>query len=130
MASQVAAWDLMARDDTAGLQALFKQRQATAQNVIGDLGKLQRQLADLGGPKPTHVVSVTVPAGAKEGESIEAKASDGSTVRITVPAGTAPGATLHVRVPVALPPPVDPTVPVAQGTPVVTTTAEPVEPAK
>ena len=68
--------------------------------------------------------------GAKEGESIEAKASDGSTVRITVPAGTAPGATLHVRVPVALPPPVDPTVPVAQGTPVVTTTAEPVEPAK
>ncbi len=63
MASQVAAWDLMARDDTAGLQALFKQRQATAQNVIGDLGKLQRQLADLGGPKPTHVVSVTVPAG-------------------------------------------------------------------
>mmetsp|Transcript_10859 Transcript_10859/g.29610 ORF Transcript_10859/g.29610 Transcript_10859/m.29610 type:complete len:143 (+) Transcript_10859:89-517(+) len=59
----VAAWDLMARDDTAGLQALFKQRQATAQNVIGDLGKLQRQLADLGGPKPTHVVSVTVPAG-------------------------------------------------------------------
>ena len=34
-ASQVAAWDLMARDDTAGLQALFKQRQATAQNVIG-----------------------------------------------------------------------------------------------
>ena len=63
--------------------------------------------------------------GAKEGESIEAKASDGSTVRITVPAGTAPGATLHVRVPVALPPPVDPTVPVAQGTPVVTTTAEP-----
>ena len=53
----------MARDDTAGLQALFKQRQATAQNVIGDLGKLQRQLADLGGPKPTHVVSVTVPAG-------------------------------------------------------------------
>ena len=62
-ASQVAAWDLMARDDTAGLQALFKQRQATAQNVIGDLGKLQRQLADLGGPKPTHVVSVTVPAG-------------------------------------------------------------------
>ena len=151
MASQDAAWDLMARDDTAGLQALFKQRQATAQNVIGDLGKLQRQLADLGGPKPTHVVSVTVPAGptlrrnqisrrlictrdfhtgAKEGESIEAKASDGSTVRITVPAGTAPGATLHVRVPVALPPPVDPTVPVAQGTPVVTTTAEPVEPAK
>ena len=129
-ASQVAAWDLMARDDTAGLQALFKQRQATAQNVVGDLGKLQRQLADLGGPKPTHVVSVTVPAGAKEGESIEAKASDGSTVRITVPAGTAPGATLHVRVPVALPPPVDPTVPVAQGTPVVTTTAEPVEPAK
>mmetsp|Transcript_13804 Transcript_13804/g.39666 ORF Transcript_13804/g.39666 Transcript_13804/m.39666 type:complete len:181 (+) Transcript_13804:113-655(+) len=126
----VAAWDLMARDDTAGLQALFKQRQATAQNVIGDLGKLQRQLADLGGPKPTHVVSVTVPAGAKEGESIEAKASDGSTVRITVPAGTSPGATLHVRVPVALPPPVDPTVPVAQGTPVVTTTAEPVEPAK
>ena len=92
--------------------------------VIGDLGKLQRQLADLGGPKPTHVVSVTVPVGAKEGESIEAKASDGSTVRITVPAGTAPGATLHVRVPVALPPPV------AQGTPVVTTTAEPVEPAK
>ena len=68
--------------------------------------------------------------GAKEGESIEAKASDGSTVRITVPAGTSPGATLHVRVPVALPPPVDPTVPVAQGTPVVTTTAEPVEPAK
>ena len=154
MASQVAAWDLMARDDTAGLQALFKQRQATAQNVIGDLGRLQRQLADLGGPKPTHVVSVTVPAGptlcrnqflgasfapdsladfhtgAKEGESIEAKASDGSTVRITVPAGTSPGATLHVRVPVALPPPVDPTVPVAQGTPVVTTTAEPVEPAK
>ena len=63
--------------------------------------------------------------GAKEGESIEAKASDGSTVRITVPAGTSPGATLHVRVPVALPPPVDPTVPVAQGTPVVTTTAEP-----
>ena len=63
MASQVAAWDLMARDDTAGLQALFKQRQATAQNVIGDLGKLQRQLADLGGPKPTNVVSVTVPAG-------------------------------------------------------------------
>ena len=62
-ASQVAAWDLMARDDTAGLQALFKQRQATAQNVIGDLGRLQRQLADLGGPKPTHVVSVTVPAG-------------------------------------------------------------------
>ena len=61
--AQVAAWDLMARDDTAGLQALFKQRQATAQNVIGDLGKLQRQLADLGGPKPTHVVSVTVPAG-------------------------------------------------------------------
>ena len=141
----------MARDDTAGLQALFKQRQTTAQNVIGDLGKLQRQLADLGGPKPTHVVSVTVPpgptlcrnhissrrliapdsladfhTGAKEGESIEAKASDGSTVRITVPAGTAPGATLHVRVPVALPPPVDPTVPVAQGTPVVTTTAEPV----
>ena len=140
----------MARDDTAGLQAVFKQRQAPAQNVIGDLGKLQRQLADLGGPKPTHVVSVTVPAGptrcrnqffapdsladfhtgAKEGESIEAKASDGSTVRITVPAGTSPGATLHVRVPVALPPPVDPTVPVAQGTPVVTTTAEPVEPAK
>ena len=93
--------------------------------VIGGLRKLQRQLADLGGPKPTHGVSVTVPARAKEGESIEAKASDGSTVRITVPAGTAPGATLHVRVPVALPPPVDPTVPVAQGTPVVTTTAEP-----
>ena len=63
MASQVAAWDHMARDDTAGLQALFKQRQATAQNVIGDLGRLQRQLADLGGPKPTHVVSVTMPAG-------------------------------------------------------------------
>ena len=63
ISAQVAAWDLMARDDTAGLQALFKQRQATAQNVIGDLGKLQRQLADLGGPKPTHVVSVTVPAG-------------------------------------------------------------------
>jgi hypothetical protein len=68
----VAAWDLAARDDTAGLIALFKQKQAISANVIGDLAKLQQQLVALGGTAPTHIVSVTVPADAKEGEVIEA----------------------------------------------------------
>ena len=117
----VAAWDLAARDDTDGLIALFKQKQAISANVIGDLAKLQQQLVALGGTAPTHIVSVTLPADAKEGEVIEAEASDGSRVKITVPAGSAPGSVLNVRVPVPLPAPV-----AVVGKPVVATTAEPV----
>ena len=117
----VAAWDLAARDDTDGLIALFKQKQAISANVIGDRAKLQQQLVALGGTAPTHIVSVTLPADAKEGEVIEAEASDGSRVKITVPAGSAPGSVLNVRVPVPLPAPV-----AVVGKPVVATTAEPV----
>jgi hypothetical protein len=54
--AQVAAWDLMARDDTAGLQALFKQRQATAQNVIAcvEIKILRRVRAESSRQPPRH----------------------------------------------------------------------------
>jgi len=117
----VEAWDLVAKDDTAGLKALYEKRKPAIGKLEADIAAKQLELVALGSAAPTQLVDVEVPAGAAPGSAVEAQASDGSVVKITVPEGAKPGDKLKVRVPKVMPATAVPApaenVPTVTGTP-------------